>query len=178
MGNTVAWVAIAISVVSAVVALASYWTAREKLRLDLYDRRFQIYRRAIELHKTVLFWSPTEREQGLGIVPSDVQQLLDGFAESALESNFLFGEPSGIPELLFTLGDDAFQIVNWKVGLGPQIARLDPPKFVELSKEHGARLERLRVSIGPLREKMAPFLNFHSYSALPRLFDEVADEWP
>jgi hypothetical protein len=49
MSDTVSWTAVALSIASASIATVAAWTNREKLRLDLYDRRFSIYVRAADL---------------------------------------------------------------------------------------------------------------------------------
>jgi hypothetical protein len=68
-----------------------------------------------------------------------------------------------VPELLQQFCNDAFKIVNGN--LHDQAGNI-----WELT------IARFEASLEPLREKMAPFLNFHSYSALPRLFDDDATD--
>jgi hypothetical protein len=40
-----------------------------------------------------------------------------------------------------------------------------------------ANIARFAQTLAPLREKVSPFLNFHTYSELPRILDENVDEW-
>jgi hypothetical protein len=43
----------------------------------------------------------------------------------------------------------------------------------KLANKKSERMLRFEGSPELLRDKMAPFLNFHSYSAAPRLFDDL-----
>jgi hypothetical protein len=166
MGNAVAWVAIAISVVSAAVSLASYWTNREKLRLDLYDRRFRIYESALTLHDLLWKWSPTANDVGYGFLfdSTDLKAAISDFQKKSAEGQFLFSHESEVPELLQQFCKEANFIVN------VQIHNHHP-------KDWSTTLARFAEMPGPLREKMSPFLNFHRYSALPRLPFEDSGEW-
>jgi hypothetical protein len=177
MHNTVAWVAIAVSIVSAAISLASYWTTREKLRLDLYDRRFNIYKNAAELHRSIQEWTFSSDESDEFDDWRDspkVRKQLAAFRTSALEGHFLFDKESGVPEMLEKMATDAFYLSIWEkyVAFGGPVTESDERKedLIDRSQSFLAALE-------PLREKVAPFLNFHSYSALPRLFDENGEEW-
>jgi hypothetical protein len=181
MNNAVAWVAIAISLVSASISLASYWTNREKLRLDLYDRRLRIYKRALDLYTEVMRWAPSPGELELGTVSpsSELNDLQKAFVKASFEAQFLFSEESGVSKLLQQLGDDAFRIVNWKVSYGPQLARWNQEGYITEYAIHAKRLARFMESMEPIRKQMAPFLNFHNYSAAPTLFlEQTGDQWP
>ena len=61
--NTVAWIALAVSAGSACFAGVASWTSRERLRLDLYNRRFEIYSRTLDFYHALLEWKPTESER-------------------------------------------------------------------------------------------------------------------
>jgi hypothetical protein len=182
MNNAVAWVAIAISVVSASISLASYWTNREKLRLDLYDRRFNIYKRSLDLYTAILKWGPTPQEIQYGVIvaPPYLDKAQKAFVKASFEAQFLFSRESGVPELLKAFGDDAYHIFNFRGSYGPQLAKFNPEGYVEEHKRYAERMRRFMGSMEPLREGMAPFLDFHRYSALPRFpFEEAnGEQWP
>lgn len=107
MNSVIAWIAIAISVVSASISLAAYWTNRERFRLELYDRRFEIYGRAHDLYSLVLKWVPTayEMEHGTLSQSPDLDAMLKAFAKSSTEGQFLFSAESDVPELLQVFRD-------------------------------------------------------------------------
>ena len=62
MGNTVAWLAFAASAFSVIISISAAWTNREKLRLDLYDRRNRIYESAVNLHALLVNWNATAND--------------------------------------------------------------------------------------------------------------------
>lgn len=164
MGNTVAWVAIAISVISACIATVAAWTNREKLRLDLYDRRFRIYESALTLYGLIFHGNPSPTTSDQRRISPELRSALYDFRMKAAEGQFLFSRESGVPELLQQFSEDAFKVVNGAT-------------HYQAGNAWEIDIARYEASLEPLREKMAPFLNFHSYSAFPRLLDG-ADQWP
>lgn len=48
---------VAIAIYVAFVGTFQWITAREKLRLDLYDRRFDVYARTVEFMQSLMFWT-------------------------------------------------------------------------------------------------------------------------
>jgi len=81
------------ALIAAYVALVSRRqakTADRKLSLDLYDRRFQIYMRAVDLCEALPMWHLQENH---GNVYGD-------FTRAARESTFILPEDSGVQELL------------------------------------------------------------------------------
>jgi hypothetical protein len=165
MSDTVSWTAVALSIASASIATVAAWTNREKLRLDLYDRRFSIYVRAADLRYQLTSWDPTKE------LHPKLKEALECFRTASMEGQFLFSQQSGVQELLEKLSEDAFHIVNWS-GFLALAGPMNSQDQSRLEKERSQRMLRIITSLEPLRERMAPFLNFHSYSALPRLFED------
>jgi hypothetical protein len=56
MTNPVAWMAFAVSVVSALISGYAFWVDREKLRLELYAKRFDIYTRSVDFWHLFTEW--------------------------------------------------------------------------------------------------------------------------
>ncbi len=156
------WVDIGLRVVtaSAATAVAIYvaqisrrqWkTNQEKLRLDLYQRRFEIYLRVLEYHWALLEWKG-EPEQFA---------LRGPFVKAFCESRFMFPKESGIYDFLSAFNYHAFRIVNFKSGV---------EVFGDAFSEERAKLSQQRIedvnwvlgSIDTLIDKLAPYLNFHS----------------
>jgi hypothetical protein len=141
-------------------------TNREKLRLDLYNRRFEIYRSCLNLHEQLM---------GHG---SQEENLLDPFFRAFRESRFMFPD-SGVHELLEKLLKEGveFRYLNThhpqpaKIfavnSAGTEYARTyavasegSPDAEIYL---HGrnAIAARIKPFMTELEDKMAPFLNFH-----------------
>ena len=81
--------ALATTIVAGYVARISrqqWLTNREKLRLDLYDRRFKIYVRVLEFYNAVILWDGSDEQQGLKAP----------YTQAFRESRFLFPKNSGI----------------------------------------------------------------------------------
>lgn len=175
MVNYAAWAAVVISVFSARVAIGAAWINSEKLRLDLYERRFGAYEKTLTLHTLVSHWSSdaSASETGQLKEPLELKEARLTFPKTLAESRFLFDSKFGVAELLQEFYEDVVVIVRY--------TRLHNPKYPEAyERSHDAYLQsdlRFLKVMEPLRQKMAPLLNFHSYSALPRLFDGDAGDW-
>ena len=137
---------------SAAIASAAWLIARrqaiaseEKLRLDLYDKRFQVYSRAFDFLQALMLWSNSNEDR----------QTLRLFVKAKSESQFLFPD-SEIPELLDRMYHDAFKVIGLK-GDGKELAACDP-KF---HKESMGALPAFASGVGELQSKMEPYLNFH-----------------
>jgi hypothetical protein len=147
------------------VSAVSYLTNREKLRLDLYERRFSIYELADGLYQQLRAWNDDEGVTG------QLSEAASNFRIASVEGHFLFSKESGVPAALQEITDDAFYIINWTMRLKASTAAVEPDDLKN-------RTARFMNALTPLRTKMGPFLNFHSYSALPCLFDDGESTWP
>jgi len=135
--------------IAASVALIAYYqwkTNREKLRFDLYQRRFEIYLRVLDFHFAI--WQQDEPKLDLLHVP---------FMKAFWESKFLFPEESGIYEFL-----DEYNLRTSRV----RVYRSQIPPRSDLTPEERAQLIEdniwIKDCIGILEEKLGPYLNFHS----------------
>jgi hypothetical protein len=152
------WFAVAISVISAVstTTVAAYvavisrrqWqTNNDKLRLDLYDRRFQIYLAVLDFYKALIGWQGTDAQVATQMP----------FLQAYRESVFIFPAKSGVYELLTEFQIHAQNITQYE-------------GFVELFRSAGMlptkTTERLDSqawilkSIETIEEKMKPFISF------------------
>jgi hypothetical protein len=124
---------------------------REKLRLDLYQRRFEIYLRVLEYHWALVDWQG-KPEQIASRGP---------FVRAFCESRFIFPEKSGVYDFLREFNLHAVQIVNFKSERdekGGATLRQNP-KFAQLQIDN---VTWMLNSPDALYARMAPFLNFHS----------------
>jgi hypothetical protein len=77
-------------------------TATEKLRLDLYEHRYAIYRNALAFRNNLLFWDGKEEQQ----------ELASSFALLYDEAEFMFPPESGVANYLDEMNRHAFFIVK------------------------------------------------------------------
>jgi hypothetical protein len=114
--NLAQWAALAVSTASLCVAFAVWWTNREKLRLDLYNRRFDIYSRTLDLLHALETWNPTPSEiksHSLQDSPN-LDKAMGAFTKASRESQFLFEDESGIHKQLEQLHSAAIAIIGSK----------------------------------------------------------------
>jgi hypothetical protein len=123
-------VPLAISVLSLLFAGAAWWINREKLRLDLYNRRFDIYSRTLDLLHALETWNPTAAEISARSLQdsSGLDKALKAFTKASRESRFLFDDESGIFKHLEQLHSDAIGII------GPS-ATANPPLWAKIGPE-------------------------------------------
>ena len=75
---------------------------RDKLRLDLFNRRFSIYQRVLVYYKALLVWKGTEEQKAL----------IPPFIEASREALFIFPKKSGVYEHLQTFWNHSWKIVT------------------------------------------------------------------
>ncbi len=138
-----------VAIYVAQISRRQWLTNKEKLRLDLYDRRFDIYMRVLDMYQAVISWEGT----------SEQKKLQYPFIKAHLEARFLFPADSGINEYLNEFRNHSFKIVNFDQ-LTP-LAQAAPEKYLKFAKEREASAGWLLNSIEELERKLAPFLNFH-----------------
>jgi hypothetical protein len=76
----------------------------EKLRLDLYNRRFEIFDSIFDFYDAMISWEGTTEQK----------EARKRFFRAYQESEFLFTKESGIPDLLKRLFDDAMKVIGYK----------------------------------------------------------------
>ncbi len=146
--------ATAATVVATYVAIISrrQWTTnQEKLRLDLFQRRFDIFLRVLEFHWALLEWKD-EPEQ---------QALQGPFVKAFCESRFMFPEESGIHAFLNEFHLHAFRVTHFKSASDP-IREVMPAEFLKLANQRTQDLNWILNSMDIFLAKLAPYLNFHS----------------
>jgi hypothetical protein len=158
LNSAIPWIALAVSVASACFACAAWWTSREKLRLDLYNRRFEIFRAAVDFSNVLSAWAESDEHMA--------KQLL--FERAVIESQFLFSGESGIFEILSGIRRKSVK----KFAADQLLVREDracfPDKCVQAADESIEALNWILFQAIPqLTEKTKPFLNFHTLTVWP-----------
>jgi len=131
------------------ISKRQWLTNREKLRLDLYDRRFKIYLAAMEFHKALVIWDGTEEQQ----------KLIDPFIQAFRESRFLFPESSGVFAFMTDFSKHAFFITNF--GKLREMLSSYPKELNQQAMARSDSANWVLQSMEPLEQKLGPFLNFH-----------------
>jgi hypothetical protein len=125
-------------------------TSREKLRLDLYDKRFAVYERTLAFYQALE--GPPESLQ------SDAfRSVGKEFIKAYRESQFLFEAGSGIFELLGQMKARAARIEGCKT----HAKELDPETALKLFEAATEAQRFWDASIEKLEQAIAPYLNFH-----------------
>jgi|HubBroStandDraft_1064217.scaffolds.fasta_scaffold22041_3 hypothetical protein len=156
--------AVVISVVSACLAFAAWRTSREKLRLDLYNRRFDIYSRTLDLLHALENWHPSELEKNSTSLQQspELEQAQRAFVKASREAQFLFDDASGIPKLLEQMHADVIAMIGFKRDIVP---KLRGEAFIAENQKFTERLSRV-YAVAPLLEKgMKKYLDFRTLSA-------------
>ena len=114
----------AVSVVSACIAGAAWWTSREKLRLDLYNRRFETYSRTLDFYYALSDWTPTELEKASTSLQDsrELSKTQRAFIKASREAQFLFDDGSGIHQLLEQMHKDTVQFIGYRRDIAPRLA--------------------------------------------------------
>jgi hypothetical protein len=150
------WIDLTLRVVTAGAAVVALYVAlinrqqwltnQEKLRFDLYQRRFEIYLRVLDFHFAI--WQQDEPKLNL---------LHMTFMKAFWESKFLFPEESGIYDFL-----DEYNLRTSRV----RAYRSQIPPSSDLTPEVRAQLTKdeiwIKDCIGVLDVKLGTYLNFHS----------------
>jgi hypothetical protein len=160
------WFALAVSVISVSFAGAAAWTSREKLQLDLYNRRFDIYSRTLDLLHILDVWNPTASEKAAHSLQDspELDKALKAFIKASRESQFLFDDDSGIQNQLEQMHSDAIAIIGYKRDIAPQFSG---PELMTEHNKFQERLNRLHTAIPLLEGGMRKYLNFRSLYTWP-----------
>lgn len=139
-----------LSTFAVIVSVLSFFVASEKFRLDLYNKRFEIYNRTVRFYQLLM--------KSNGINDDDVfLSARNDFITASRESQFLFSPESGIPDLLLRLNKASFIIT----GLRETQREMPVEQKIALQKQFGDALMLWNESLEPLEVMMSPYLNYH-----------------
>ncbi len=149
-----AYLSIAISFFAVAIAFGQFWLAQTKLRVDMYDRRFEVFSSALDYYLALMFWrSPDE----------DLERQLDAqrrFVKALNEAPFLFTEKSGVHGIMQEMNALAGQTRGFKEE-GHRV-QSDPKVYLDWFNEVQTNLlKRLPDLIDRLRIALMPYLNVH-----------------
>lgn len=156
-----------ISFAAFVVALFALIINEEKFRLDLYNKRFDIYQRTVKFYQAFAndrFYQAMMRSHE-SAAPGTFDKLQSDFIIASRESKFLFAPDSGIYDLLLQLNRASLKVTL--------IRHLTKAEATEEKKEYHQTFREAvdlwNSSMKPLEDSMAPYLNYHYASAFSAL---------
>ena len=149
-------IATIISIIALITAVFSFFVTAEKFRLDLYNKRFDIYVRTVRFYQGLMSRSESEEAQ------ATFETLRKEFILATRESQFLFSPESGVPRLLIQLNADSFVIT----GQRDMPKGLPPEQIIANQDKFATALMRWNDSMEPLEAMIAPYLNYH-YASPP-----------
>ncbi|MBU9163590.1 hypothetical protein [Burkholderia multivorans] len=143
---------ILISACVAWIAYQQHRTNREKLRLDLYDRRFGVYTASIDFYHVLSSYDESNEQH---------REAHRSFVKAVRESRFLFGHDSEIVSLLEEMHTRAARIMGYKTH-GKELRDSDPNESRKRFEVQQADYFWIGSDRGLLRLEAAlsPFLDF------------------
>jgi hypothetical protein len=155
-----------ISLVALIVAIFSFFIASERFRLDLYNKRFEIYVRTVKFYQVLIRSERNDEDETFASLRKD-------FILATRESQFLFSPESGIYDLLTRLNTDSFKIT----GLKDMPKGLPQDQIMENQRQFSEALIRWNSSMESLEALMAPYLNYHYASAPSAVIGQIRGWW-
>lgn len=148
---------ILISAYVAWIAYQQYRTNREKLRLDLYDRRFGVYAASIDFYHALSSYDEANEQH---------QEAHRAFVKAMRESRFLFGQESEIVGILEEMHTRAASIMGYKTH-GKALRDSDPNESRKWFETQQAAYIWIGSDQGLLRLEavLMPFLDFRKTSS-------------
>ncbi|RYX79946.1 hypothetical protein EON83_30625 [bacterium] len=147
------------AVIVAYIAYQQFKTNKQKLRLDLYNKRFNVY------DKTLAFYAALHNANA-SFKNEDFMKVANAFTPAFNESKFLFHPKHGVHQLLNEFHEAAIGIIGFNSD-GKALA--DSGAHEEFSKLFQKNQHELLVvmpkRIKQIEEAMASYLNFHKVAA-------------
>ena len=155
----IAWTPIVISLFLLVITYRQAKINEEKLRLDLYNRRFEIYSSALDYFQALLLYDASQSLQ------ADLLILRKDFVKSCEESQFLFDKKSGVYELLKEMHSKSFVRTGFKETSQVLANAGAVDEVIQGFTKSEETLSWFSDAISKLKDKMSPYLNFHKIAA-------------
>jgi len=146
----------ALAATGAAVAAFLAWQSqgrdhRERIRLDLYERRYEIYKATLDFYNDILVWKSAPEQFSAR----------DRFFYAYQQSGFLFSKESGIEALLKQLFDYGSKVIAYNQSF--EALRANPPLQIQLFEENNDILmRRFPAAFDELKLALAKYLNFHN----------------
>ena len=123
-----------------------------KLRLDLYNRRFQIFDSIFDFYEALLGWKDTPEQRAAQT----------RFFRAYQESGFLFSNESGIEDMLKRLHEESGKVIGFKEH-GEEYISGGVEFYLERFNEmNRVLLVDFEAALPKLKAALANYLNFHT----------------
>lgn len=154
---------IVIALASAVFAGFAWWTTKQELRLNLYNKRFEVYSRTLDMFHAIEGWEPTPAEKSATSLEdsSGFFETQKAFIKASREAGFLFGKNSDAQKLLVQMSADVIGIIGYKRDTLPRIGG-EREMGTKAYNDFLERLGRIHSTIPKLENALRPYLDFHS----------------
>jgi len=133
------------------IAFRQYGLGRDKIRLDLYERRFAAYEATLIFYQALTGASDIVRSETFNTVHRN-------FIKAYRESQFLFKSESGIFDLLGQLHERSFKIIGFKTIA--ERGALPAEVLMKMSNESLDALEFFNKTIAEIESRIDPYLDF------------------
>ena len=151
MDNFWKFATVAVGVVAAYIAFQQFWLARERLRLDLFEKRFAVFAAVRRFLSLIL--------QGASVKMDDFWQYRAGVAEAS----FLFDE-----DITDYLGEiDRRALRAWRIGDEMKEPEPNEDLRVKRAGELSKELQWLTEQLAELKPRLAPYMKFREWHWTP-----------
>ena len=153
---------LSISVASVLLSGVLWWTHRANLKLNLYNRRFDIYSRTLDLFQSIYTWNPTESEKATTSLKDSPELYMaqKAFIKATREAQFLFADSPQILALLKEINDDTFFIIGHKRDIAPKMRDWPVPEVKSEYTKFTECLQRIGDSVISLEKLMSEYLRY------------------
>lgn len=136
----------------ALIAYLQWRIARNKIKLDLYEKRFAIY------EATLLFYQKVMACTAETIKTDDFNIAQKNFIKASREAQYLFSTESGIFKLLEEWHTRSFKVIGFR-DVAKDLAQ-HPDAFSKTQTECNDALQFFEQSLKRLEGMLAPYLYF------------------
>lgn len=157
--NYISIVSLVASFFAVVISYREYLLSKKKLNLDLYNKRFEVYRAILGFYEALYFWTGSEANE----------QHRQKFAQAAQEAQFLFKKEDGIEDLIERLNKvykNVFSLQAWidEYQNNKSISGSVLNAGVETRKSLGDLGTEMAKLLPELQQKMRKYLDFSDVS--------------
>jgi hypothetical protein len=139
-----------IAVCALVLTFRSWQDNRDKIRLDLFDRRFAIYQRVLSFYQELIVWQDRD----------DQKALIQPFIEASREALFIFPRKSGVYEYIQEFWNHTWKITSFKEASKPLRDCGMNQELAELANERVKHVNWILVSMTELEKLMKDSMSF------------------
>lgn len=159
VGLLIAATPVITAVVVAYIAYQQFTTNQQKLRLDLYNKRFNVYDKTLALYAAL-------HNANASFKNEDFMKVVNAFTPAFNESKFLFHPKHGVHQLLDEFHGAAIKIIGFNSD-GKALADGGAhEEFLKLYQENQHDLLVVMPKrIKKIEAAMASYLNFHKAAA-------------